>query len=180
MFVPPFVRVGLVAIAALVLHAAVFSQLRILGVAPETFLLLVSAAALLGEPERASILGIVFGLFNDLLLGTPFGMSALSLAAVGYLVARVQFPLSRHSWWIPVGVVGLATAASMAMYLLLGWIFGQESLFGASLVLPVVVASLLNAIVAWPAFRLMCWALDDGPTDRRLPSPGRSVLGRAR
>ncbi|MEA2703532.1 MAG: rod shape-determining protein MreD [Actinomycetota bacterium] len=74
----PSLRLPPVLLFALILHTAVFPQLRIFDVAPDVLLLFAIAGGLAGGPDRGAVLGFVAGILADLFLQTPFGLSALT------------------------------------------------------------------------------------------------------
>ena len=103
----PAVRVPPVLLLAVVLHTAVFPQLRLFGVAADVMLLLTISTGIVGGPERGATMGFVAGLLADCFLQTPFGLTALTYCMVGwfvgafsagvtYLIAHRWFPAQRH------------------------------------------------------------------------------------
>ena len=105
-----YVRSGLFLLTALVLHLALFSDLRVLGVAPEVPLAIAVTAGLAGGPERGAVAGFVIGLGIDLYLPTLFGLSALIYTVWGYSVGLLEERIFRSAWWINVLVTAAATA----------------------------------------------------------------------
>src|SRR5687767_1592722 len=98
----PMLKVPLLVIAALVLQASLLADLRVLDVSAELMMLLPICAGVLAGPDRGATVGFVSGLALDLMLSTPFGMSALAYTLVGYLAGMVQGTILRAAWWIPV------------------------------------------------------------------------------
>lgn len=155
----PAVRVPVLVAAALVLQVTVVADLRVLGVSGDLLLLLAIAAGLVGPPDRAAVVGFVLGLALDLVVETPFGLSALVYGLVAYAVARAQEPVVRSAWWIPSLAAAVATAAGLALFLVAGYLLGERQLLDSDLVPIVGVLCAGNALLVHPATWVMRWAM---------------------
>ena len=78
------VRVALVIFILVMFQQTVMVALRIGGAHPDLLWLLPITAALLDGPETGAIVGFWAGLSFDLVLPTPFGLSALVGCILGY------------------------------------------------------------------------------------------------
>src|SRR4029450_9677936 len=105
-------RGALVVVVALVAQIAIVADLRVVGAVGDLMLLVTVAAALTGGPDRGATYGFVCGLAFDLVLDSPFGLSALTYAVVGYGVGVVCGGLFRPTGWWPLA--GGRVAASLA------------------------------------------------------------------
>ncbi len=94
-------RAALVLLAALVLQVTMLSDLRVLGALGDLMLALTVAAGLTGGADRGVTWGFATGVLYDLMLDTPFGLSALTYALVGYAVGLAGSALMRTSGWWP-------------------------------------------------------------------------------
>ena len=160
----PAVRVPPLLLLAVVLHTAVFPQLRAFDVAPDVMLLLAIAAGIAGGPERGATTGFACGLIADCFLQTPFGLSALAYSLVGWGVGSFQTRILHATWWIPVLTAAVATAAGVLLFAALGAVVGQDHLISVRLVPIVGVCALWAALLASPLVRLARWALMIDPT----------------
>ena len=82
-------RVALVIFIVLMVQQTVMVALRIDGAHPDLLWLLPITAALLDGPETGAIVGFWAGLAFDLVLPTPFGLSALVGCVLGYSVGAL-------------------------------------------------------------------------------------------
>ena len=82
-------RVALVIFVVLMVQQTVMVALRIRGAHPDLLWLLPITAALLDGPETGAIVGFWAGLSFDLVLPTPFGLSALVGCLLGYSVGAL-------------------------------------------------------------------------------------------
>ena len=157
------VRLPPVLLAAVVVHTAVASQLRLWGVGAEVLLLLAIATGIAAGPDRGASIGFVTGLLADCFLQTPFGLSALAYCLVGWAVGAFQTRVLHAAWWIPVLTTLVATSLGILLFAGLGAVVGESQLISGRLLTVAGVAALLNAVLAPPAVRLMRWAVSASP-----------------
>jgi len=159
-------RMTLVILAALVLQVSVVADMHLFSATGDIMLLLGIAAGLAGGPERGAIVGFSSGIAFDLLLHSPFGLSALVYCLIGYAVGSFQTTVLRSSRWIPVVCAAVASAAGVLLFAVIGEVIGQESYVSDELVQIVLVVVVLNSLLALPAVRVMRWALEGGLPSR--------------
>ncbi|WP_419925447.1 rod shape-determining protein MreD [Candidatus Poriferisocius sp.] len=153
-----YARSALILVTALVFHLALFSDLRVLGVAPEVPLAIAVTAGLVGGPERGAVAGFAIGLGIDLYLPTLFGLSALIYAVWGYAVGLLEERIFRSAWWINVLVAAVATGGGLLVYAVLGELLGQANLYTDRLYLVIGVASAYNLVLSLPLLGLWRWS----------------------
>lgn len=175
---PQRFRLAIVIVVAVVLHTTLFSGgLRVFGVMPDLGLVLTVGVAYYLGPERGAAFGFVSGLAVDLFLNTPFGLSALSFALVGYGIGVVQSGLVRSSRWVAPIMGGLGGLAGGALFVCIGALAGREELLSLRSVKVVLIASVYDALLAFVVFPIARWAT-------RVPSgevrgwTGRGWVGR--
>jgi rod shape-determining protein MreD len=158
--VGPFVvavRVSLVIVVALTLQVAVAPDLPVLGVQGDLMLLVAIAAGLAAGPDRGAAIGFACGIAYDLLLQTPFGLSALTYSLVSFFIGSLQDSVLRATWWIPVATAAAGSAIGVILYGVFGTVLGLD-LLGLSLVRIALVVGTLNALAATPLIRTVRWA----------------------
>ncbi len=156
-------RAPLVVVTALVLHLAILSRVRVVGVMPDLMLLLAVAAGLSRGPSAGSAMGFVSGMAVDLFLDTPLGLSALVFTLVGFAMGTFATGILRASWWIPVVTAFVASAAGEVVFALVGGMVGESQMVTGRLVVIAPVVGVLNAVLAPVAVRLAGWALARSP-----------------
>lgn len=154
---------------AIVLHTAVFPELRLFGVAADVMLLLAVTAGIAAGPERGAAVGFITGLLADLFLHTPFGVSALANLLVGYAVGSFQSTILHSSRWIPMATTAVASAIGIVLFAAIGAVVGQEHLVSGRLLTVAVVVGGLNAALALPALHAMRWSLVVSPSSGLVP-----------
>jgi rod shape-determining protein MreD len=158
-------RGALVIVVALVAQIAIVADLRVVGAVGDLMLLVTVAAALTGGPDRGATYGFVAGLAFDLVLDSPFGLSALTYAVIGYGVGLVCVGLFRPTgWWTPA-VAAAAALVATAFYTGVGHLIGTPYPWGD---LPAITAAvaLWNAALVLPAMAVMRWVHRPSEPDR--------------
>jgi rod shape-determining protein MreD len=160
-------RTSLVIVAALLAQVTLVVDLRIAGVHGDIMLLVGIAAGVSGGPERGAVYGFLAGIAHDLLLPTPFGLSALAYALVAYLAGSTRESVLRSAWWIPVATAAAASAAGAILYVVLGQVVGQD-LVARPVMVVVAVTAAVGAVFSPLMIRVVRWATgaDDSPRIR--------------
>jgi rod shape-determining protein MreD len=160
------VRVALVIFVVLMVQQTVMLALRVRGAHPDLVWLLPISAALLDGPETGAIVGFWAGLSFDLVLPTPFGLSALVGCLLGYVTGTLAAPVDPRAVWLkPVAALAGSVAADM-LFAVLGAIFGQEQMVQVDFVSLFLVVGISSVVLILPVNRLMRWALA-GENNRR-------------
>jgi rod shape-determining protein MreD len=171
-------RVALVALLLLLLQSTVLLSVRFEGVHPDIVWLLPITAALLAGPETGAIVGFWSGLAFDLVLPTPFGLSALVGSLLGFSIGVATAAVDRRAVWLrPVAAVVGSVAADM-LFAVLGAIFGQQQMVQIDFFSLFLVIAVSSALLVLPVNRLMRWALSAEGNRRTLVSAGAAESGR--
>jgi len=155
----PWVRVPLVTVAALAVQLSLFTDMRPFDALADIMLLLVLASGMVAGPRDGALCGFFIGFVYDLMLRTPFGLSALAYALIGYAAGYLQAVVSSAPWWIGMLIMGAASAASVAVYATIGTVFGLRDAVNVHLVTVMVVVGVVNLLLAIPALWVQRWAL---------------------
>jgi rod shape-determining protein MreD len=167
------VRVALVTFVVLMVQQTVMVALRVGGVHPDLLWLLPITAALADGPETGGIVGFWSGLAFDLVLPTPFGLSALVGCLLGYAVGALTTAVDPRTTWLrPVAALTGSVAADM-LFAVLGAILGQPQMVQIDFVALFLVISISSVVFVLPVSRLMRWALA-GENNRHSLVPAQS------
>jgi rod shape-determining protein MreD len=168
-------RLALITLVLLIVQSTVILSIRIDGVHPDLLWLLPITAALLDGPESGAIVGFWSGLAFDLVLPTPFGLSALVGCLLGYSVGVATKAVDRTAGWLtPVAAVIGSVVADM-LFAVLGGVFGQQQMVQINFLALILVVAASSALFVLPVNRMMRWALFPEGTGRSLVSANRSV-----
>lgn len=152
-------RVALVIFVVLMVQQTMMVALRIAGVHPDLLWLLPITAALTDGPETGGIVGFWAGLAFDLVLPTPFGLSALVGCLLGYAVGALTAAVDPRTTWLkPVAALTGSVAADM-LFAVLGAILGQSQMVQIDFVALFLMIGISSVVFVLPVARLMRWAL---------------------
>lgn len=178
---PSTLRSFLLLVLFLVVQSTVVLDIRIAGAHPDVMLLLPITYGLVAGPVGGALCGFCVGIAADLLLPTPFGLSALVDCMIGFAAGWVPWPSDggEGGGWLLTTVVVLAGSAVGAVgYPLLGAVLGQPEMVHVDLVAVVVVVAVPNALLAVPTLAVTRWALGiDRHRRRRTIGPVSSSGG---
>lgn len=166
-------RLALVIVLVLTAQTTWMADLRPFGTPGDLMLLLAIAAGMAAGPVRGAAVGFCAGIAMDLVLQTPFGLSALAYLGVGYAVGTVHGGVLRSAPWIPVVVAFFASALGIVFFVILGQIVGQQFRL-PELPTVIVVTSTINAVLIVPATAVVRWADKPAP-DRMMARPLRGL-----
>ncbi len=153
------VQVALVIFVVLMVQQTMMVALRIGGAHPDLLWLLPITAALADGPETGGIVGFWAGLAFDLVLPTPFGLSALVGCLLGYAVGTLTTAIDPRTTWLkPVAALTGSVAADM-LFAVLGAILGQPQMVQIDFVALFFMISISSVVFVFPVSRLMRWAL---------------------
>jgi len=154
-----------VILGALVLQVSLVADLRVAGALGDLMLVLVVAAAISGGPERGAVWGLAAGIAYDLMLDSPFGLSALTYALIGYAVGLAAVTIGRTSGWWPVLLAALAGLVQAVLYTIIGNLVGVAYNFGDVPAIALVQAAWC-ALLVLPALRVLWWVHGQPEPDR--------------
>jgi rod shape-determining protein MreD len=142
----------LVALVAVLAQTELFPNLRAGGVIPDIVLVTVIAVALETGPDTGAVYGFGAGLFIDMFLRPPAGLSALAYLLVGFAVGSVRARLIRTSkvQWPLVG--GLGSLLGGVVFVVAGVLVGQQHLWAERTVRIIAVRALYDATLALLVF----------------------------
>jgi len=171
------VRVAFVAFLALMAQSTAIDAFRIGGVHPEIFWLLPITAALLDGPETGAVVGFWSGLTFDLVLPTPFGLSALVGCLLGYATGVATAAVdSRAAWLKPLAAL-IGTVGADMLFAVLGAVLGQEQMVKVNFLFLFLMLGVSSVILVLPVNRLMRWGLTGEGNRRSLVSAQPSERG---
>lgn len=166
------VRYSFVVFVVLVVQHAALDFIRIGGAHPDAVLLLPVAAGYVGGAERGAKVGFVTGLVADLLLPTPFGLSALVGCMLGFATGTATKSLVRSTRLLGISTCTVATVAGLSAYAILGAVIGQPGSLSVNLGPALVMATPAAAILATPVLAMVRWAVPPEAPAATAMSPG--------
>ena len=151
-------RLALLVVTTAVLQSTLFPDLRLFGVAPDLGLVATIAVAYRVGPERGALYGFANGLVIDLFLQTPFGLSALSFAVVGYCVGILQAGMSREVRFAAPIFGGIGGLVGGFLFVAVAALAGQDQVLAVRTIYVLLLAAVYDALLAYALFPAAKWA----------------------
>ena len=145
-------------VSAAALQTTLFSDLRPLDAAPAMALLVLIAAGRHMQEQPALLIAFGSGLLVDLLGESPLGLWALVHTITVFVVLRFRDRSEDDPLILAFGVF-LLTAGALALFAILGTIFGEKTLADAGIVRKIVLPAVYNTILAIGVLPGVSWVL---------------------
>jgi rod shape-determining protein MreD len=158
-------RAALVLVVALVLQVSVLADLRMAGAIGDLLLVVVVAAGITGGADRGAAWGFAAGLLYDLVLDTPFGLTALTYTLIGVAVGAAATAIGRTGGWWPVLLAAAAGLAQAMLYTVSGNVVGVAYPAGDVPGIGLVLAA-WSAVLVLPMLRVLWWVHGHSEPDR--------------
>ena len=155
-----------IVILAVALQTTLFLNLRPFDIAPALALLVVFAVSRQLGSVEAVVLGFFSGLLLDLLSETPLGLWALVVCSVAYATVRLRHRMEDDMWLVAAGVFVISFGA-LALFAVLGTIFGERTLADAGVVRKMLLPAVYNTILAAGVVPLVTRAVGERGRARR-------------
>ena len=141
----------------LTIQSAFVAEMEVFGAHGEVLLLVPIVAGLTAGPERGAVAGFAAGIAVDLLVQTPFGLTALTYCLVGYGVGALQSGVLRASWWLPVVSAVAGSAVGTVLFAVTVSVIGDVDAVNGDLPGIVLAVAAWNVVLMLPALRIARW-----------------------
>ncbi len=175
-------RIGMAALllyAASFLQAAPIASLRPFGVRLLLPLVLTVVTGLLRGPFESLLMGFLYGLSMDILMGRTLGLHAVMYAAVAWSLTLVNEKLYREKIVLQGAFAVAATLLTEIVFYLVLFLFKGYGAFETVFSQLILPAALLNGLLILPLYPPLARAyrrLDE--VDRKRNRVGNGVAGR--
>ena len=161
-------RVAGLSVAIVFFQIGVVSELPVFGVSADLTPLLVVFVGLLGGSMLGASAGFAVGLLVDLALLQTLGLTSLVFTVIGYSSGRLRELRDPQAALVPLLVGAGGSAAALIGYSLFEFLLGVDAPVSFELLRQIVLGTLVNSILALPAFSLVRRALSSAlPEDPR-------------
>ncbi|HEV2061980.1 MAG TPA: rod shape-determining protein MreD [Solirubrobacteraceae bacterium] len=172
------IRLGLLAIVAVLVQIAALSQVTLFGATPDLAPLIVVSAGLLAGPIAGALTGFSVGLFVDVALLQTLGVSSLVLVIIGHFAGRLRETVrDPEATLLPLVAGAAGTAVALTVFSLMQFLLGVESPVSVELLRQILATTLINTLLALPLHALARRVLGPALPEthrrrrRRRPSP---------
>lgn len=148
---------------ALILQGTLLDKISIAGVKPDIILVLVICTSVVCGPKRGGIIGLVFGLLEDIYLGRFIGMNAMTKGLTGIITGWITLGAFGENLLVPVVTVFLGTILQGLLYFLTGELLGLNWTIGLGLskIIPVAIYNMCIVPFIYPRYYYFAQGLGD-------------------
>ena len=151
-------------------QTSVWPQVAILGVIPETALILIVSYGILRGDIEGAIFGFSAGLLQDIFSGGPIGMFALIGFLVGYASGKPFRDFFKDNYFLPFFIVLAAVIVQqfviyVSSFLFLGYL--NLPLFARTIILPTTIYTIALSIPLYSLLHFINARVERWESERR-------------
>lgn len=155
----PWFRLAVLAFVLLAVQTTICTDMKPLGETLDLMLLVTAASGVVGGSQYGALAGFVFGIAFDLVLVTPFGVSALVYGLVGFGVGYTQSLTFQPTWYLQAGFVAATSAVGVFGLAVVQQVVGPRGTISPTIVQTALVVGIANGLLAPLALPLQRWCL---------------------
>lgn len=146
----------LLPIFCLVVNSTVFENIKLHGVRPDLFIIVVICASVLRNDIEGAILGFLCGLVRDIFFSNTIGFFALLYMLVGYLCGKPFKYFYRENYFVPMILCFVATIFFESSVFILKF-FSHNLLFYSlsAIVFPQALYNTVLILILYPLLYLL-------------------------
>ncbi|NMB08695.1 MAG: rod shape-determining protein MreD [Tissierellia bacterium] len=149
-----FITIFLIIIINFIIQSTILPSLRILGVAPNTGLIIIVLISLLRGKTVGSIVGILIGLLQDIIFSTVIGVNGIIYFFIAYIIGMNEEKLAKDNILIPILLSFFATMFYHLLYYLFMFFLGHSINFYAFFKKIVLLEMLYNGLLSILFYKL--------------------------
>jgi rod shape-determining protein MreD len=164
-------RIGIVAIFAVILQETVVSQITVFGVTADITPLVVVSIGLLCGSMTGAVAGFTVGLLVDLTLVQTLGITSLLFIVIGYWAGRLRELRDPSHGLVPLALGAAGTAVAGVGMAVIQFLLGVDAPISLLLLQQIFLTVLVNTLISLPVYelvrRILHPALPEDPRRRR-------------
>lgn len=155
----PWFRLSVFAFLLLAVQTTICTDMKPLGETVDLMLLASVASGVVGGSQLGALAGFILGIAFDLVLVTPFGISALVYGLVGFAAGYTQSLTFQPTWYLQSGLVAVGSSVGVFGLAVVQQIVGPRGPLSSSLVQTAIVVGIANGILSPLAVPVQRWCL---------------------
>lgn len=120
------IKIGLIVLINFILQGTILDFFSLMGVIPNTALILVIAFTLIAGKETGAIVAISSGLLQDIFYSEVLGINAVTLFAIALMIGSLDKKVFKENLILPVVITVLATVVHYIMQFFFIYFLGIE------------------------------------------------------
>ena len=141
-----------IVISNFLIQSTILQYFSILGIVPNTALIIVISFALIRGKRTGAIIGLTVGLLHDIMFCDVIGVHALIYFLLGYTLGLIDQKIFRENVVIPFFLTGLATIAFHSMYYVFMYFLSANVHFLSVVRSYFIVEPIYNAVLTIPIY----------------------------
>lgn len=112
-----------------ILQSTVFQHIAILGVVPNTALIIIISIALIKGEKIGGITGLLIGFLQDVFFSVTLGANAFAYFFIGYCIGKAEKKVYKEGVIIPVVFTAISTVAYYLLYYIIMYFLSHKISF---------------------------------------------------
>jgi len=137
-----------------ILQSTIFHHIAILGVVPNTALVIIVSLGLLKGEKAGGIAGLLIGFLQDIFFSVAIGANAFVYFFIGYCIGKTEQKVYKESLITPIIFTAISTVAYYLLYYVVMYFLSAKISFGFVFKNRGVVEIIYNGILAIPIYKL--------------------------
>ena len=155
-------------IIGFILNSTILEQVKLHGVKPDLFIVIVVCIAVLRNDIEGSLLGFVCGIIRDIFFGKSLGFFALLYMLTGYLCGRPFKYFYRENYFVPMLLCFCATIFFESCVFILKFFKPNDFIYAfGSIIFPQSVYNTILILIFYPLIYLLNKQLENYEINRR-------------
>jgi len=120
--------ITLIAVVATIVFQTVFiNEIPLFGVIANIGIVFISTIALTNDEKTGAIIGVLYGLFSDVMFGRTFGIYTIAYFILGYTIGYLKGRISLENRLTAIIVVAISTILFEAFFMIIGIVLYKYS-----------------------------------------------------
>jgi len=138
-----------------IIQFTLLQHLKILGVIPNTALILVVCFAILQGKKDGAIIGFFLGILQDVYVGNVIGANALSYMLIGYGMGNLEKFIFKDNFLNPVFFTAIATIVYSVLFFFILYMIGYSIHIAMLFQISLFIEMIYNGVLAIFFYKLV-------------------------
>ncbi|SCL84114.1 rod shape-determining protein MreD [Sporanaerobacter sp. PP17-6a] len=136
-----------------ILQSTVIPHIAVLGVVPNTALIIVVSLAILNGKREGAVVGIIAGFLQDIFFSPVLGVNALIYFLIGYFIGIMETKIYKDSLIAPFIFISLGTVIYHLLYFIIMYFLSMNSYFYDLIRNVIIIEIIYNVILSIPLYK---------------------------
>ncbi|HOO11512.1 MAG TPA: rod shape-determining protein MreD [Bacillota bacterium] len=165
--------IALMLLVNFIMQSTVFRYIAIMGIMPDSALVMVVAVSILIGNRRGAVVGAAAGIMQDIVYGKPVGITTLSYMLTGYIVGEYSGKVFKERLVVPVFFTAGATLLKYFIVIFFNYVLGVPTGIPVYIRHYIPVELIYNCAVSALLYRALYLAFNRDSTQPRVRAKKR-------